>query len=77
VADNEHAPLLLGALSEDDLFILGDTTYNDPALHTHRTLHHRTLVTLKRGAYPHTDDRVEVRRLFHQLRSHAIENFNG
>ncbi len=26
--------------------------------------------------YPHTDAGTEVRRLFHQLRSHAIENFN-
>jgi hypothetical protein len=34
------------------------------------------LITSKRGSYPHTDDGTEVRRLFHQLRSHAIENFN-
>ena len=26
--------------------------------------------------YPHRDDGVEVRRIFHQLRSHTIENFN-
>lgn len=31
----------------------------------------------RRGAYPHTDGGVEVRRVFHQLRSHAIEPFNG
>lgn len=37
----------------------------------------RVLVATKRGAYPHTDDGVEVRRVFHQLRSHAIENFNS
>ena len=30
----------------------------------------------RRGPYPHTDDGVEVRRLFHELRSRAIENFN-
>ena len=28
------------------------------------------------GAYPHTDGGVEVRRIFHNLRSRAIENFN-
>lgn len=28
------------------------------------------------GRYPHTDGGVEVRRIFHQLRSRAIENFN-
>ncbi|MBI3966119.1 MAG: hypothetical protein HY329_10835, partial [Chloroflexi bacterium] len=33
--------------------------------------------TTQRGRYPHTDAGVEVRRLFHQLRSHAMENFNG
>lgn len=28
------------------------------------------------GATPHTDDGVEVHRVFHKLRSTAIENFN-
>jgi hypothetical protein len=36
-----------------------------------------TVVTTKRTAGPHTDDGVEVRRIFHQLRSHAIENVDG
>ena len=34
------------------------------------------MVTTKRGAYPHTDDGVEVRRIFHKLRSMANENLN-
>ncbi len=33
-------------------------------------------MTTKYGRYPHTDDGVEVRRIFHQLRSIARENFN-
>jgi hypothetical protein len=33
-------------------------------------------VTTKYGRYPHTDDGVEVRRIFHKLRSIAMENFN-
>jgi hypothetical protein len=33
-------------------------------------------VTTKRGRYPHTDDGVEVRRIFHELRSAAIENLS-
>ena len=37
----------------------------------------RLLITTKPGRYPHTDDGVEVRRVFHKLRSTAIENFNG
>jgi hypothetical protein len=76
-ADNEHASILLDRLIQEDLFILGDRSYNDPDLAVRCAARHRTLVTTKRGAYPHTDDGVEVRRLFHQLRTHAIENFNG
>lgn len=34
------------------------------------------LVTTQYGRYPHTDQGVEVRRIFHKLRSLAIENFN-
>jgi hypothetical protein len=33
-------------------------------------------VTAKLGRYPHADDGVEVRRVFHSVRSHIIENFN-
>jgi hypothetical protein len=77
MADNEHAPALLGATPLNDLFVLGDTSYNDPAVRDHCVARRRTLVASKRGAYPHTDDGVEVRRIFHELRSRAIENFNG
>ena len=35
------------------------------------------LVAARKGHRPHHDDRVEVRRLVHQLRSHASENING
>ncbi|MBF6558601.1 MAG: transposase [Acidimicrobiales bacterium] len=77
VADNVEAVLLLDALREAALFVLGDMGYSDPDLVTHCAQRQRTLVTTRRAAYPHRDDGVEVRRLFHQLRSHAIENFNG
>ena len=36
----------------------------------------RLLVATHHGPYPHTDDGVEVRRVFHKLRSLAMENFN-
>jgi Transposase DDE domain len=77
VADNEQAPPLLAVLPAEVRFVLGDQHYNDPALCDHCTAHDRVLVTTKRGAYPHHDDGVEVRRVFHELRSRAIENFNG
>jgi hypothetical protein len=75
-ADNETAPRLLHVLPPAVRFILGDTAYQDPALHQECATADRFLVATRRGAYPHTDDGVEVRRVFHKLRSLAIENFN-
>jgi hypothetical protein len=77
VAENEVAPRLLPDLPPQLRFLLGDTSYDDSALHAQCAAAGRVLVTSKRGAYPHTDEGVEVRRVFHQLRAHAIENFNG
>ena len=76
-ADNDPAPRLLDEVPPDVRFVLGDTHYNDPAVRDHCAGTDRLLVATRRGRYPHTDDGVEVRRVFHQLRSHAIENFNG
>src|SRR4051794_33645309 len=76
-ADNEPAPRLLDQLPLETRFVLGDTHYNDPAVRDHCTTADRLLVATRRGRYPHTDDGVEVRRIFHTLRSLAIENFNG
>jgi hypothetical protein len=76
-ADNEPAPRLLDEVPLDARFVLGDTHYNDPAVRDHCAKSNRLLVATRRGRYPRTDDGVEVRRVFHQLRSHAIENFNG
>jgi len=76
-ADNEVAPRLLAELPPLLRVLLGDTAYDDHALHERCAAGGHLLITSKRGAYPHTDAGVEVRRVFHQLRSHAIENFNG
>jgi hypothetical protein len=75
-ADNEVAPRLLPELPPALRFLLGDTSYDDPALRAACEQQECVLVTSKRGAYPHRDAGTEVRRLFHHLRSHAIENFN-
>ena len=75
-ADNEVAPRLLPELPPILRFLLGDTSYDDPALRAACDRMNRVLITSKRGPYPHQDDGKEVRRLFHQLRTHAIENFN-
>src|SRR4051794_1227854 len=76
-ADNEVAPRLLPELPPALRFLLGDTSYDDPALRDQCAASGRYLITSKRGGYPHQDAGVEVRRVFHQLRSHSIENFNG
>jgi hypothetical protein len=76
-ADNEPAPRLLDEVPLDARFVLGDTHYNDPAVRDHCFGAGRLLVATHRGAHPHTDDGVEVRRVFHQLRSLASESFNG
>lgn len=77
VADNVQAPSLLADLPPEAHIVLGDVHYNDPALRAQCAAADRILITTQRGPYPHTDDGVEVRRIFHQLRSHSIENFNA
>ena len=77
-ADNLVAPYLIEQLPDEARFVLGDIHYNAPNVRQAclRSAQERFLVTTKRGAYPHTDDGVEVRRIFHKLRSMANENFN-
>jgi hypothetical protein len=75
-ADSEVAPDLVCRMPAEVRVVLGDTAYNTPELHELCLEDDRILVTTKRGRYPHTDAGVEVRRLFHKLRSAAIENLN-
>ena len=76
-ADTEVAPRLLVPLPAEVRYILGDTAYNAPKVRSRCEQANRTLVATQRGPYPHHDEGVEVRRIFHQLRSQAIEPFNG
>lgn len=76
VADNQIAPALIEELSDEARFVLGDTHYNAENVREKCEQTERFLVASKRGAYPHTDTGVEVRRIFHKLRSLANENFN-
>ena len=77
VADSEIAPLLFTQLPAEVRSVLGDQHYNTPELRAECSRHNRELVATRRGAYPHSDGGVEVRRIFHRLRSQAIEPFNG
>jgi hypothetical protein len=76
VADNQIAPSLIEELPQQARFVLGDTHYDAANVRHKCEQTERFLVTSKRGAYPHTDSGVEVRRIFHKLRSLANENFN-
>lgn len=76
VADNEQALKLLPELPEQVRYVLGDQHYNDPAIRAACAAEGREVVATRRGSYPHTDAGVEVRRVFHELRSRAIENLN-
>jgi hypothetical protein len=76
-ADNVIAPKLLTQLPMAVRYVLGDTHDNTPELRQACALHNRALVATRRGPYPHRDGGVEVRRIFHKLRSLAIEPFNG
>lgn len=75
-ADNEIAPDLIAQLPCHQLFVLGDLHYNAPNVDDACFLRGYTLVTTQYGKYPHTDAGTDVRRVFHKLRSAAIENFN-
>ncbi len=75
--DATIAPRLLAQLPAQVRFILGDTHYNDPDLRNDCERDDRILVATRRGKYPHTDTGVDVRRMFHKLRSQAIEPFNN
>jgi len=76
IADNEMAPALIHELPLEVRFLLGDRHYNAPNVQVECAQSQRMLVTSRYGRYPHTDPGVEVRRVFHKLRSLAIENFN-
>lgn len=76
IADNEMAAALLCEMPAEVRYVLGDRHYNAPNVRTVCESEGRELVASRYGHYPHTDGGVEVRRMFHKLRSLAIENFN-
>jgi hypothetical protein len=76
-ADNVIVPQLLEQLPLAVRYVLGDTHYNTPERRAECALHNRELVATRRGPYPYRDGGVEVRRIFHKLRSLAIEPFNS
>ncbi|MHB1134384.1 MAG: transposase [Chloroflexota bacterium] len=76
-ADNVQAFSLLADLPAGIRFVLGDTAYDDAQLGAYCWTRGATLLASRRGPHPHPDEGAAVRRIFHLLRSRAIENFNG
>ena len=76
VADNDLTPTLLANLPAEVRFVLGDLHYNAPNVREVCQRDGRLLVTPQYGPYPHIDAGVEVRRVFHKLRSANLETFN-
>lgn len=75
-ADNEVAPALVREAPAEARYLLGDIHYNAPNVRAAWEQDGRVLIAPQYGPYPHTGLGVEVRRVFHKLRSRAIENFN-
>jgi hypothetical protein len=75
-ADNEVAPTLIQELPLDLHYLLGDIHYNTPNVRQAWESFDRFLIVPQYGAYPHIGIGKEVRRVFHKLRSTAIENLN-
>lgn len=67
---------MLSEVPAEIRFVLGDRHSNTLELDTYCEQADRLLVTTQYGRYPHTDDGVEVRRIFRTLRSIAMEHVN-
>ena len=76
VHDGRIAPMLMDELPYDARFVLGDKHYDAEELKQRCLRQGRFMVSPRRGAYPHTDEGVGVRRILHLLRHRAIENLN-
>ncbi len=76
VADTEQALTVLPALPADIRSVSGDQHSNDPAIRAACAEADRVVVATRRGPYPHPNAGGGVRRVFHDLRSRAIENLN-
>ncbi len=75
--DASIASALLAPLPAEVRYSLGDTPYNTPDVQQLCQGRGWWLVPSRRGKYPPTDSGVEVRRIFHKLRSNTMEPCNG
>lgn len=73
VHDSTIAPQLIEQLPLQARFVMGDSHFHTPALHTLCWQTNRILIAASGKGKPG----VEVRRILHRLRHQAIEPFNG
>lgn len=76
VHDGTIGQEMVPQLPSEVRFVLGDQHYRTDEMKDACHLRGIELVATRGGKYPHADIGVEVRRIFHQLRSKSIENFN-
>lgn len=76
-ADNVVAEELVAAVLAQARFFCGDSAYNCENVYAACAERDSILVASSRSNKPRTDPGVEVRKMIHALRHHAIENFNG
>ena len=74
--DGTAALELLPELPDTARVVLGDRHFSTDALRQECAAADRLLVTPQAGPYPHPDPGVEVRRVFHRLRSTSCEPFH-
>ena len=74
--DDVAACSLIERLPAEVRYVLGDTHYNRKRVHWICQQTGRIVVASRAGKRPHKGDGVAVRKIFHQLRTHTIENFN-
>ena len=74
--DDVAASSLIEGLPAEVRYVLGDTHYNRKRVRRICQQTGRIVVASRAGKRPHQGEGVAVRKIFHQLRSHSIENFN-
>jgi hypothetical protein len=74
--DGSVAQRLVREVPESTTAVLGDRHYSTLDLQAAGAPSDCVLVTPQPGPYPHTDDGVNVRRVFHRLRTRTCEPFH-
>jgi hypothetical protein len=75
-----HLSVFIGgfnSLPHDAKLLMKEVNYNTPELRLEAWQQGREIIATRPGPYPQRDGGAQVRRIFHKLRSLALEPFNG